>query len=392
MKTRNQTVRLATIAISAVLITSACGSDNTTEATTSSIDEIPFVTTEELKEITDADLEVEEASTGEPVTTIKSGRANTSIYRGYIATLDRDEKVLEAAAPQPKTTDGTYPLTGLGGDSPARPAAVVKIDNGPGSSPQTGLDKADIVYEEPVEGGVTRFAAVFHSQATEVGPVRSGRTTDIGILNGFDNPLYLYSGANAVTDSLLRNQETVQNRNAATSSGYWRNKTRRAPSNLYSDLSRHWASSDKTEPPAQFEYRSANESAEGTKADSIQINYRANNVAWEWDGTSYLRSQKSKPHTAANGKQLEAKNVVVVETEEKATGMVDGSGATVPEYIFVGSNKATVFTDGKKIEGTWTRPSLADAATLTTSSGEVIELTAGQTWVEVIAEGSGILK
>ena len=107
--------------------------------------------------------------------------------------------------------DGTFntamraiALTGLPGTVPDRPAAVVKIDNGGPARPQTGLNAADIVVEEEVEGGITRFAAVFHSTPSVVGPVRSGRTTDIGIINGLGSPLLLYSGANQVTDALPR--------------------------------------------------------------------------------------------------------------------------------------------------------------------------------------------
>lgn len=82
------------------------------------------------------------------------------------------------------------PLTGLKVADPAlvnRPALVAKIDNldrGPESAlPQAGVSRADVVFEEIVEGNITRFAAVFHSKAPgRIGPIRSARTTDVILL------------------------------------------------------------------------------------------------------------------------------------------------------------------------------------------------------------------
>jgi hypothetical protein len=268
---------------------------------------------------------------------------------------------------------------------------VVKIDNSGRARPQSGIDVADIVIEEEVEGGITRFAAVFHSTSAIVGPIRSARTTDIGVVNGFGSPLLMYSGANAVTDALIRAQPTVQNRNAGRSSGYWRDGGRRAPSNLYSDTAPHWASASGGPPPAQFAYRAQGAPVPGVADDALTVSYRASKAAWTWDGTAWLRSQGGRAHNAASGSRISAANVVVVEAREVATGMVDSSGATVPEFVFVGTGKATVFTAGKRIEGIWTRPTLASVATLTTAEGAVIELTPGRTWFELIRASSGIL-
>ncbi|MDH3303171.1 MAG: DUF3048 domain-containing protein [Acidimicrobiia bacterium] len=330
---------------------------------------------------------------GSTATTIGGGGGgDTAIYTGVLGRLGRDEAVVAPRAPAPSVAAGHLPLTGLPGEVPNRPAAVVKVDNGRPARPQTGLNSADIVVEEEVEGGVTRFAAVFHSTSTAVGPVRSSRTTDIGIINGFGSPLLLYSGANAVTDTLIRNQPTVQNRSAATSSGYWRSSARRAPSNLYSDTGSHWASATGGPPPAQFSYRSDGDPVGGVDDASLTVTYRASHAGWNWDGTKWLRTQGGAAHLTASGPQISAANVVVVEAREVATGMVDSSGATVPEFVFVGEGKATVFTAGKRIEGVWNRPTLASVATLTTADGSVIKLTPGRTWIELIRAGAGMLR
>lgn len=331
------------------------------------------------------------------VTTVAGGTTTDGgIYQGILGKLSRDEQVVSAAGPQPTAASGVMPLTGQSGNVPNRPAAVVKIDNGGPARPQTGLNAADIVIEEEVEGGITRFAAIFHSQSTIVGPVRSARTTDIGIINGFGSPLLMYSGANEVTDNLIRSQPTVQNRNAGTSSGYWRSSNRRAPSNLYTDTAPHWSSSSSGPPKPQFHYRSGDEAVaggqEGVEDTDFSVHYRANTAGWTWVGSHYVRTQGGSAHMTAAAGQVASTNVVVIEAKEVATGMVDSSGATVPEFVFVGSGKATAFVGGRRYEGTWTRPRLADAAVLTTADGSLIKLNPGRTWIELIEAGSGALK
>src|SRR5688500_2411294 len=104
------------------------------------------------------------------------------------------------APPAPTPTSGA-PLTGLAVTDPAkvaRPALIVKLDNAPKGRPQEGINQADVVVEVGVEGGITRFAAIFHSQdIPEVGPIRSARSTDIAIASELNRPLFAYSGATA---------------------------------------------------------------------------------------------------------------------------------------------------------------------------------------------------
>jgi hypothetical protein len=328
------------------------------------------------------------APAGAPVTTVAGGGAgSTALYQGVLGRLGPDEQVVAAVAAQPSAGPNTMPLTGLPGTPPNRPALVAKIDNGGPARPQTGLNAADVVIEEEVEGGLTRLAAIFHSTPSEIGPIRSARTTDIAVVNGLANPLFVYSGANDVTDTLIRAQP-VQNRSAASSSGYWRSSARRAPSNLYSETDRHWASATGGPPPALFSYRPAGVDPGGVADDAVTVAYRSNRVEWRWDGTAWRRRQGGRDHTDASGAVVTAANVVVIETEAVATGMVDGSGSTVPEFVFVGSGRAVVYTAGRRLEGTWTRPSLGQVATLTDATGAVIALTPGRTWVELVRHGT----
>ncbi|MEL6983302.1 MAG: DUF3048 domain-containing protein, partial [Actinomycetota bacterium] len=96
---------------------------------------------------------------GAPVTTVGGGGGgDVAIYQGVLGNLGRDQVVTAAVTAPPSTAAGVLPLTGLPGEVPNRPAAVVKIDNGSPARPQSGLNAADIVIEEEVEGGITRFA------------------------------------------------------------------------------------------------------------------------------------------------------------------------------------------------------------------------------------------
>ncbi len=331
-------------------------------------------------------------SGGAPVTTTGGGGGgDVSIYTGVVGSIGPDQVIAPAVADPPAAVAGIQPLTGLPGDVANRPAAVVKIDNGSSARPQTGLNAADIVIEEEVEGGITRFAAIFHSTPSIVGPIRSGRTTDIGIINGLGSPLLLYSGANDVTDALLLAQASVQNRSAGRSSGYWRSSSRRAPSNLYSDTAPHWASSSGGPPPPQFAYRAEGSPVGGSEVSGFSVGFRSK-AGWTWDGSAWLRSQGGRSHMTASGRRVSAANVVVVEAAEVSTGMVDSSGSPVPEFVFVGTGRATVFTAGKRIDGIWTRPTLRSVATLTTGDGSVIELTPGRTWIELTGAGRGLLR
>jgi hypothetical protein len=133
-----------------------------------------------------------------------------------------------------------YPLTGLPVTDPAvaaRPALVVKIDNNRLARPQTGLNQADIVFEEIVEVQ-TRFAAVFQSQGSDpVGPIRSGRTQDVDLLGSFNAPLFTWSGGNRNVTRAIESSDLVslsaQKNRVYQGGGFFRSGDRRSPHNLY---------------------------------------------------------------------------------------------------------------------------------------------------------------
>lgn len=131
----------------------------------------------------------------------------------------------------------TCPLTGRAAPHdvvPDRPALAIKVENAPEARPQTGLNDADIVFEEPVEGGYTRFIAVYQcAESPRVGPVRSGRMTDPDVLVQFGRPALGYAGGvKAVKDSIAK-AGLIDVNYIVAARAYTRDEARVAPHNLY---------------------------------------------------------------------------------------------------------------------------------------------------------------
>ncbi|HEV3365296.1 MAG TPA: DUF3048 domain-containing protein, partial [Acidimicrobiia bacterium] len=295
------------------------------------------------------------------------------------------------------------PLTGLPHDpaSPARAALIVKIDNAPKARPQAGINDADIVVEEGVEGGVTRFFTLFHSRdAVSVGPVRSARSTDLLFAQQLGRPLFAYSGANAVFAEQVRKAPLVDvgvNRFPAL---YRRQPDRPSPYNLFSETRGLYASApdDKTPPSPLFSYRAQGEAppAAGSAPApprGVQAVWKLNittTVVYVWDEPSqkFRRSTNGTPHVDAGGVQVAPDNVVFQVVGYRNTGLVDRSGAAVPEAELIGEGEAWVLTAGRLIKGQWSRPSEAQTTTYSLPSGEPIKLTPGQTWLELVPLGN----
>ena len=287
-----------------------------------------------------------------------------------------------------------YPLLGtpvVDAAAAARVALVAKIDNHPGARPQTGLNKADIVFEENVEF-LTRFAAVFHSQSNEtVGPLRSGRTQDIDILGSYNKPLFAWSGGNSRVTTAINASELVNVGPSASQGkgGYFREKTRKAPHNLYAKTKDLWnlAPVGSGPPPPQFLYRSDSDAKPTTSLaiDGAKVSMYNVRVYWKWDATSqsFLRFSDNvkrvlEPHMTDDG-QVSSSNVVVLYVTYRRSEADRKS----PEAVTTGTGSGYVLTDGGMIPVTWTRPSRNVPFQLLDSAGTAVRLMPGRTWVEV---------
>jgi len=285
--------------------------------------------------------------------------------------------------------DPVMPLTGLAITDPAlaaRPALVVKIDNHPEARPQSGLNQADIVYEENVEK-LTRFAAVFQTIAPDpVGPIRSGREQDVELLGSLNKPIFAWSGGNpGVTAAINGSDFVVANvqTNARQASQSYRSRDRKVPHNLYAEGSGLFTMTPAFAgpPPQQFSYLKPGVAPVGNASSGVDVAMDGVEVTWKYDAksNSYLRFQSGKAHNDAALGQVDSSNVVVLVVDYVQSAIY----APSPIAQTLGTGEVYVFTGGTVVHGKWTRDDRLKPFTFTADDGTPMLLTPGRTWVEL---------
>ncbi len=302
------------------------------------------------------------------------------------------------------------PLTGQqrSADFPiSRPTVAIKIENSTASRPQAGLEKADIVYEELAEGGITRFLALFHcSDASRAGPVRSARSVDPDILREYTPVLFGYAGANQIVlNKVISTRGIVDLRDGIRPQAYERVKNRKRPHNLFTSTDKLRAlSAVQGAPVIGLAFRPVSSPASASPspgtapvspaaprarpATSVSFSFGGETVLYVYDGatSSYLRSHGQTPHRAEGGRQLGAVNVAVLKVKVTQGTIRDAAGNVSPEIAVVGEGEATVLSQGFVVTGRWRRPSLSDDARLVDSTGNLILLHPGNTWIHLVPE------
>jgi hypothetical protein len=313
------------------------------------------------------------------------------------------------ASPTTTTTalGAVAPLTGLPVTNPSlaeRPAVIVKIDNDAAAPPQSGLDEADVVYEEVVEGGITRYLAIFQSQdADPVGPVRSVRETDADIVRPIGG-LFAYSGGIPPFVSLIDSTGITDVGADDDGSAYYRSNTRNAPDNLYTSTTvlRQRTPAGAGPPPPLFEYVGTHEkfSEPGEKAVSqVTVTMSGATVAaWSYDAATrqWDRSTNGHPQTVAVGTALSPgppvafTNIIVEIVPYQNTGYIDPAGNPVPDANTVGSGQALILSGGESAEATWSKPSASAITAYQASDGSPVRLLPGTTWVMLAPQGAAV--
>jgi hypothetical protein len=284
------------------------------------------------------------------------------------------------------TLAGQWPLTGLPaeGDAPKHPAVVVKIDNTGSSNPQIGLSKADLVTEELVEGGSTRLAVFYYSQLPgRVGPVRSMRATDIGIVKPADATLVASGGAPVTVRRVKASGIKVVSEGGK---GYERDSSRSAPYNLFMDLPALAGTLKSPTPPDNyFSWGEEGDFPRGQRARSIAATFSGGHTTnWQFRKGGYVNLNSE----AAAGDEFKPETVLVLRVKVGDAGYKDPAGNPVPETKFTGSGQAMVFHNGSMVRGTWTKKGLDSAVSLRTKSGE-LALPPGKVWVELVPTNGG---
>ncbi len=277
-------------------------------------------------------------------------------------------------------------LTGLATfESQTRPAIAVKIDNVPNAWPQAGINQADLVFVELVEGDLTRLAAVFHSLgASEVGPVRSMRTGDFDLLAQFNAPLFSNSGGNRYTQRAILDSTLVDVGVNVAFEHYYRDRGRRAPHNLMTNTNNLWLFGSGLggagSPSPLFRFRTADEGVHpaARAARSVTVEYGRTTVGYEWNGSSWDRTQDGVSTVDTAGVRVSPETVVVHFTDY-GTSPADPNS---PEAITLGSGPAWIFTDGHVVDAVWRRAELTDQFEYV-NAGTEVRILPGRTWIEM---------
>ncbi|MFC0680894.1 DUF3048 domain-containing protein [Lysobacter korlensis] len=273
----------------------------------------------------------------------------------------------------------------------AGPSLAVKIDNHPAARPQVGIERADLVFEELVEGGLTRYVAVWHSDVPdEVGPVRSIRPMDPDIVAPLGG-VVAYSGGQPSFVELMMSTEVVNavHGDPGTESTFFRTPAKSAPHNLLVKAAELLAQHAAVPAPAQqFAYADSTAGAtaakEGVRGAGVALDFGSgvSRPSWAWDAErrKYLRSQDGAPDLDSSGTQLGAANVLVLRVPVSA-------GLGVPKTELVGSGTAWVSSGGATVKAAWSKESAAAPIRLVDQHGVVVRLAPGSTWIELLPEG-----
>jgi hypothetical protein len=325
-------------------------------------------------------------------------------------------------APATTTTTTVPPLiisdaiNGLPVDDPTstdRRVVAIKIDNHQSARPQSGLMEADMVYEILVEGGYTRFIAMFHQSDHDwVGPVRSGRPTDINVIKPLDGPFQI-SGAQKYVTRMFRDEglRMVYDNGITT----WREHHRKAPHNLYSSslLIRDWADAKDwpdENPGNMFTFGEPATSSD--RAHIVTFDWSNQpSVIWKWTQSGYTRFNENEPHLwvseegdlghltfptllAIKGRKYTVSPPTTTTTSSTTTTTLEGTEPTpppaepsqptsVPAIDLVGTGEAILFHDGTAVEGTWSKESKSASFEFVLEDGSVMMLPPSKIWVSI---------
>jgi len=291
----------------------------------------------------------------------------------------------------PVPVDETPPAVEEPADEPTQPAlpgaVFVSVENHTQARPQSGLDKADLVFEMDSEAGITRFLALFYTEAADqIGPVRSARSYFVQIVKAFDSP-FAHAGGSEEALLLLKSLK-IKNLDEIYGSGayFWRSKDRKMPHNLYTSTELLVQGAEKRGYKL-LPYTPLPEGTAtgGTEAASCSLKYADNKyykyiTEYRYDGAAYAKFVNGEPFTVSGGNQITAANVIVLIAQSKWLGNQD---PPLTDIKIVGKGQAFYFTQGKVYEGEW-KKTAPEAHFEFTAGGETMLFSPGKTWINVI--------
>ena len=308
------------------------------------------------------------------------------------------EAASEEASPSPsasaKPAGAIAPLTGERvEDLEPRPVLAVKVENTADARPQSGLEDADIVFEELVEGGITRFIAIFNSRTPDVvGPIRSGRFVDADVLPAFDAVLFMSGAAEPIRARIAERGVPVFDEDGNV---LFRDSSRSAPHNVYgSGEAMYEVAADMTDDAQDVGWTFAERAPRGAVAcpapcadppgEAMTVAMSGVSVTgWEYERSSglYRRSQDGAPQVVTGAGKVGAANVIVLGMQVGPGICCDPAGNPLVETTVTGSGRAIFLRDGERYEGEWTKAGPEEQFTFSLEGGRPYGLKPGPTWV-----------
>jgi hypothetical protein len=291
-------------------------------------------------------------------------------------------------SPSPSVDTSVSPLTGLHQDAPPKnPMFMVKVENTHSGEPQYGVNQADFVVEELVEGGVTRLAVFFYSNLpTKVGHVRSARTTDVGLAEPPDATIVASGGAPKTLRKIKRSELPYYSYDKR-SPGWSSDPSKSPPYHVLWDLAA-LSTTAKSGPPAKpYFIWGEGPSGKTKKTTRVSVTFSpATTTNWTFGGGTWSRS----PEHAAAGQAYKPETLIVIFAPVEDAGYHDPAGNPVPETVIERSGRAVIFTGNSAAEARWHKENRNATMSFTSTSGKAIGLKPGHAWLEAVPRGGSV--
>ncbi len=288
-----------------------------------------------------------------------------------------------ATTPTPSPSPGPS-SAGLAGG----PVLAVKIDHTGASYPRVGLSKADVVYVEPVEGGLTRLLAIFSSSMpAKVGPVRSARESDVDLLANYGRVAFAFSGGSSYTLRRIVRGHQVNLSNDASTLGFERDHSRPAPYNVIGTTRTLLQRAGGSVKPQDPGFRYGTPATGGTTGARLRTSWQAARVEFAYSAAYHKYTVTSdgriEKDALYGNRNVLTSNVLVQYVSMSQSGNRDVNGARTPLEKVIGSGRATLLRNGRSFHGTWSRRG-ATSPTRFTVAGQTMTFAPGQTWVLLV--------
>jgi hypothetical protein len=330
------------------------------------------------------------------------GSHNSTASSGALSTSSRASTSAKPAPKRARKPAARNPFTGIG-PVPKTPTIVVKIDDTPPGRPQVGINRADIVYVEAVEGGLTRLAAVFGTnKPTRVGYVRSTRPSDPDLFLQYGKITEAYSGG--AHDSLPRvHQSGIRSWSNDAGAPYYFRVSRYASSYINLELNVAKVARHTKTPRPKFIGWTFSKSLRGLRTSrgtdvrtEVTGSYRngaGTPIEFRWTPSlhAYVRYIGGVAQRASDGRRITTKNVIVQRCRVISHPQDRDVLGNPAQFTYtVGSGNVSVFRNGKRIDGRWSRRHLAGGTRLVAANGRQIPLMPGKSWVILIRRGAPV--